>query len=128
MAQFTSEYKRAFLRAAKTAAEKTGCTLLEYLTRAQSGRITQTEHGYMVASTSGAGRSVSFFAPTGGTELTPVSLAELCEELITAYEDQQAAGLADEPTIYANVMALYRYAVKSFRPDFSGYGGTYGTE
>ena len=104
MAHFTSEYKRAFLRAAWEAAPDGASTLLEYLTAALRGKIRDTSSGRIITGSTSSGTSVSFAIPSS-SGLSQQSLAELCEELITLYED---TGLSDEAEVYALMLQLLR--------------------
>ena len=119
MAALSSWYSLAFIRCAWESAPEGASTFREYILAALKGKISDTSSGRLITGTSSNGTSVSFALPADGT-VTQQGIAELCEQILTHYDDCTAAGVTDEAVIYQTIRARFMdNTVTSYRPDFS---------
>lgn len=123
MARFPSGFKRSILRRIKSSIAASGLTLREALEAVSIEISAHAEGGYLVQSTSGAGHSNSFFVPMGmGAGLTPVTLAELYEELLDIYDAAAyALDSEDQDAIFSEMLDRLR-GVRRVRVNFVNSG------
>jgi hypothetical protein len=123
VARVSTAFKRALLRSINADGVAAGLSLLQSLTAALRGRVTETQTGAFLSGTAGNGHSVQFLIPQGG--LTPETAVETVGQLFDEYEASRtaliAAGVATPTDGQILTEMLDRLvAVKSFTSCFTG--------
>jgi hypothetical protein len=119
VARIPTEFKRLFLREIAWTAEDSAITLNAQLKLVARARISETETGRSIVSTSANGQSVTFSSSLSSDYLTQANITELCEELLTCYSAAvTASGSAVDSVILTEMLALLEQNTELYQ-DFS---------
>ena len=120
-------YKLLFLAGLKWDAEDAASALFDVLKAAARAQLQEVQGGKILVASASNGFSGTFSLPQNGQGLSPQSAAELCSEMLTAYQKAKADLIArgtpapDDDAIYEEMVLLIDQAsvTESFN-DFSG--------